>query len=309
MRGFVAMATVVAVLFSGCAAQSSDGAPAEEPLAFEDLDVSATKGLIRGVVISETITPIEGATVELRLGTATQKVSDAQGAFVFTELEPGDYFLTVSKAGYFPVQSSATVVAGVADPPIVKVQLVFDAANQPFTEMLQWTGFFACGAGSNLGNPPPPAPSGVGVNPCAVDAIACDEAGVCTLGSSNTHDFEFGAARLPDFGQAEAVWTGTQPLGNALNLGWHDEGTSDYKSISGESPLVLPTTREEIVEAHDENITSLLVRIFPGNQQELTVTLQQRFDVYVTYFYGFTPREGWTFFADGPCPGPADCGA
>ena len=309
----MAAVALVALLTAGCAASpaTNDGQePAAEPLAFEDLRVEESKGLIRGIVISETITPIEGATVELRLTEGgPRQVTDAQGAFVFNGLEPGDYFLTVSKAGYFEVQASASVVPGVAEPPIVKVQLIVDAASQPFTEILQWTGFFACGAGSNLGNPPPPAPSGVGVNPCAVDAIACEFTGVCTLGSSNTHTFEFGGGRLPDFGQAEAVWTGTQPLGNALNLGWHDEGTSDYKSISGESPLILPTTQEEMVAAHDENITSLLVRIFPGNEQELTVTLQQRFDVYVTYFYGFLPREGWSFVADGPCTTPEECGA
>jgi hypothetical protein len=294
---------LLAMTFAGCAGQGSDGAPepTTEPLAFEDLKVTESKGLIRGLVISETITPIAGAAIILVSENKTV-LSDAQGAFVFNDLEPGDYFLGISKTGYFTVQSSATVVAGVAEPQIVKVQLVFDAANQPFTELLQWTGFFACGTGTN-------AAGGIGFNPCAVDAIACDFVDVCLLGSSNVHEFVFGTARIPDFGQGEAVWTGTQPLGNALNLGWHDEGTADYKSISGESPLILPTTREEAVKAHDENITSLTMRIFPGTGQELTVTLQQRFDVYVTYFYGFVPREGWAFVNDGACAGPDQCGA
>lgn len=298
-------AALVAVLFAGCAggAGNESQPPAAEPLAFEDLTVSESKGLIRGLVLSETITPIEGARVDLRLGDApVTKVSDAQGAFVFTDLDAGDYFLTVSKPGYFDVQASATVVAGVAEPPIVKVQLVIDAENQPFTELLQWTGFFGCGTGTNAGG-------GIGFNPCAVDALMCDAADVCLLNSSNTHFFDFGTARLPDLAQAEAVWAGNQPLGNALNLGWHRAGTADFKSTSGESPLILPATYDEILEAHNENITGLLVRIFPGTGQELTVTVQQRFDVYVTYFYGFVPREGWAFVNDGPCASAEQCGA
>lgn len=308
MRGVVAAFALATLLMAGCASSpssESETEPFAEPIAFEDLEVKETKGLIRGIVISETITPIEGAQVELRLTTGSPtKITDAQGAFVFNDLEPGDYFLTVSKAGYFEVQASATVVAGVAEPPIVKVQLVVDVENQPFTELLQWTGFFACGIGTNGGGV-----TSVGVNPCAVDALTCDVADVCLLGSSNTHTFEFGTARVPDLAQAEAVWTGNQPLGNALNLGWHDEGTADFKGISGESPLILPATYDEIVEAHDANITSLLVRIFPGSNQELTVTTQQRFDVYVTYFYGFVPREGWAFVNDGACATPEQCGA
>ena len=305
MRGFVATAALLAVLFAGCAGPSPQAAAGDEPVAFEDLTVTESEGLIRGLVISETITPIEGATVELRVDGAKAQVTDAQGAFVFTALDPGDYFLTVSKAGYFTVQASATVVAGVAEPPIVKVQLVFDVANQPFTELQQWTGFFGCGAGTNGAG----GPVGGSVNPCAVDAIACDFFDACLMGTANVHEFPFSAARVPDFAQAEMVWSGTQPLGNYMNLGWYDEGVSDFKGATGESPLVVPTTRDEVVEAHDENITALTVRVFPGSDQELTLTMQQRFDVYVTYFYGFVPREGWTFHADGACVSPAECGA
>lgn len=291
MRGFVAVAALLAVLFSGCAAQSPETVPTEELVAFEDLTVSDSKGLIRGIVISETITPIEGATVELRLGTAMQKVSDAQGAFVFTELEPGDYFLTVSKAGYFPVQSSAVVVAGVAEPPIVKVQLLIDAASQPYTELLQWGAFLQCGAA---------IPMVGSLNPCAL------------TGSDNVHDFPFGSSRIPDFAQAEAVWTGTQPLGNYLSFGFYDPDSlaSNWKSVNTGSPAVVNATTEEIVDALDEEAEQLIVRLFPGTGPDgtnPTVVVEQRYDVYVTYFYGFAPRAGWVFAADGYCATPAQC--
>lgn len=301
MRGSLVALLVASSLLAGCSDGGGDPAaePAQEPDAFQDIDVTATTGAIRGLVITEAIVPIPGATVRLVQG-GQEKVTDDDGAFVFTGLEPGTYFLSVSKVGHFTVQTSAEVVAGVENPPIVKVVLVVDEATQPFTEMLQWSGFFACGVGTNAGG-------GIGVNPCAVDAIVCGQSGICLLGSSNTHDFPFGTDRVPDLAQAEAVWEGTQALGNDLYLGWHESGTADFTGVGGPSPLVLPATKEQIVDAHGENTTSLLARIFPGDSSPLTVTLQQRFDVFVTYFYGFVPREGWAFVVDGACTSPEQC--
>ena len=265
----------------------------EEPAAFQELEVAETKGLIRGIVISETITPIAGAQVDLRLqdGDATQ-ATDEQGAFVFNDLEPGDYFLTVSKAGYFTAQASATVVAGVKEPPIVKVQLLIDVVNQPYTELLQWSGFLQCGAA---------IPFVGSLNPCAF------------TGSDNVHEFPFGSNRTPEFAQAEAVWTGTQPLGNYLSFGFYDPDSlaSNWKSVNTGSPAVVNATKDEIVEALGDDAEQLIVRLFPGTVPDgtnPTVVVEQRYDVYVTYFYGFTPRPGWVFVMDGPCIDAEQCG-
>jgi hypothetical protein len=309
MNRILSVLALAGVLFAGCSAPASEPSPTEGA-GFEDLNLkpTASTGIIRGVVVDEAIRPIAGATVLLKGEAPKEATTTADGLFGFANLAPGTYFLTITKLGYFEAQQSTDVVAGVAEPPIVKVQLAVDAANQPFTELLTWTGFFGCGMGTNFGGVlPPPAPQRLGFNPCAVDALACEIADVCLLNTANTHDFFFGASRIPDFAQAEMVWQGTQALGNELNLGWHDEGTSDFKGTSGPSPLVLPATQEEILAAHDANITSLLVRVFPGSNTELTVTLQQTFDVYVTYFYGFVPREGWAFVTDGACTSPAQC--
>jgi hypothetical protein len=304
MRAVLVVALLIATLVAGCSGNGTTP-PATDvvPEAFQQIQVTATTGAIRGIVVSEAVVPIANVTVKL-LSVNKTKTTDAQGAFVFTDLEGGDYFLSVSKTGYFSVQASATVTPGLAEPPIVKVQLKVDISTQPYTELLKWTGFFACGVGTDGGGA-----VHAGVNPCAVDAITCDLSGVCLLGSSNVHEFVFGTPRVPEWAQAEAVWEGTQPLGNYLNMGWYDSGTADFKSATGTSPLTVPTDHAEIVKVHTENATSLTVRIFPGGSQSLTVTLQQKFDVYVTYFYGFVPREGWTFVADGECTTPEQCGA
>ncbi|MHB1261887.1 MAG: carboxypeptidase-like regulatory domain-containing protein [Thermoplasmatota archaeon] len=295
MRGIMVAAALVAVLFAGCSggAGTESQEPAAEPEAFEDLTVSDSKGLIRGIVLSETITPLEGATVNLRLGSEPMTtLSDAQGAFVFTDLDAGDYFLTVSKPGYFDVQASATVVAGVAEPPIVKVQLVFDVVNQPYTELLQWSGFLQCGAA---------IPMVGSLNPCAL------------TGSDNVHEFPFGTNRTPDFAQAEAFWSGTQPLGNYLSFGFYDPDSlaSNWKSVNTGSPAVVNATQDEITEAVGD-AGKLIVRLFPGTGPDgtnPTVVVEQRYDVYVSYFYGFRPPAGWIFVIDGSCSGPDECGA
>lgn len=299
VRVVAPLVLLLTALLAGCAGGSPSG-PADEPTppAFDDVQVTDTTGAIRGIVYDEAITPLEG--VRITLAGGANKTTDKDGAFVFSGLAAGDYFLTASKLGFKEVQQSATVVAGQKNPPITKIQLIFDAENQPFAELLQWTGFFGCGVGTN-------AAGGVGFNPCATDALLCDFVDVCLLNTANTHVFPFGGGRIPDFAQGEMVWDGTQAFGSGMNLGWHDSGTADFKSTTGESPLILPTNKTEILGAHDEDIESLMMRVFPGSGTELTITLQQRFDIYVTYFYGFEPREGWAFTLDGACSTPQQC--
>ena len=64
---------------------------------------------------------------------------------------------------------------------------------------------------------------------------------------------------------------------------------------------------ESVTDA-DGNVT-FMQQLVSLDYRVLASPLQQRFDVYATFFYGFVPREGWAFVNDGPCAGPADCGA
>jgi len=226
--------------------------------------------------------PIEGVLVTLAGG--ANKTTDAEGAFVFSNLEPGDYFLTASKPGYFPVQASTSVVAGERDPPITKVTLLVDQASQPFAEVLQWSAFLQCGMNAVA----------ISLNPCAF------------TGSDNVHDFEFNG-QVPQYAQAEVVWTGTQPLGNWLSFSIHDPDTSTgscYR-VNSQSPAVLKANQTQITDCYGEDAELLTYKIFPGSQPGTppvpTVLTNQRYDVYVQYFYGFTPREDYFFHQEGPC--------
>lgn len=126
------------------------------------------------------------------------------------------------------------------------------------------------------------------------------------------HDFEFGGGRIPDYIQVEAVWEGTQPAGNYLSLGFYDPDTaaSNWESVDGTSVLILNATAEEVAEALGDDANETTVRLFPGGGPDgtnPTLVLDQRYDIFVTHFYGFVPRVGWSLAVDGACNGPQDC--
>jgi len=288
----VAMA-LAALVLSGCSSKGNGAAAEPTPQAFENLQVTATTGAIRGLVVDEAVRPVANATVKLGGGNGT-KTSDAQGAFVFTDLAAGDYFLSVSKPGYFSTQASASVVAGVAEPPVVKVQLKIDAASQPYTEVLEWKAFLQCGAWAVV----------VTTNPCAL------------TGSDNVHSFPFGGNRTPDFAQGEAVWEGTQPLGNYLDFSINDPAATvpgACKEVNSVSPAILNMTPDEMTKCMGKDPTELVYKVFPGASPGTpptpTVVLNQNYNIFVTYFYGFTPKAGWSLAADGPCNTPQQCGS
>lgn len=139
----VAVASVMALLLSGCSAGDPNGGTTDDA---PGLKVTETTGGIRGVVVDQAITPLVGAAVNLAGGLSTK--SDAAGLFSFTGLQPGDYFIQVTKPGFRSVQASATVVAGEADPPIVRVLLDRLASADPYLEHFKLNGFYECGFGT-----------------------------------------------------------------------------------------------------------------------------------------------------------------
>lgn len=145
MRGVVAALSLVLVVLSGCSGGEGGGADGDTSFEDFDVEVTATTGAIRGVVVDERITPIPDATVKLTGSNTEQSATtDTEGRFAFSNLAPGTYFLAVSALLHSPSQTSVDVVAGVADPPITKVLLsrLFD--QQPFTEQTKIDGFIQC---------------------------------------------------------------------------------------------------------------------------------------------------------------------
>lgn len=277
-----------AVLLAGCA---DVPAPAPADADFSDLDLQATDttGVLRGVVVDARISPVEGATVRLQ-GVDATTTTTPEGTFGFSDLEPGTYFLTASKAGWTQVQQSATVVAGVRQPPVVRVLLEPVPDLLPRFEVQQQSGFLACGAATLL----------------TVHAL-CNDLAL----NEDTSYLRFDLGGTPDWFQTELVWESTQPLGSNLyqiNYVTAADGSFTGDRIGegiGESPMVHGSGREA-AEAVGLGANGVTVGVFSGGPVlETGVAVDQRFDVYVVTFHNFTPDEGYVFVRDGPPTVPA----
>ena len=259
-------------------------------------------GSIRGIVVTDSITPIVGADVKLLAdGKEQAKKTSASGSFLFTDLKPGNYFVTASKAGYKTIQSSATVTADEANPPVTKVVLPIDLSNTPYAQLTTWKGFLECGFGVLLPENPSPTRGGA-VNPCAVSPD-----------SHNTNKVDLSNG-MPTFLQAELVWKGTQAASNILAEGILDPNSitpMDFVNVHGESPVILKAPQTLLAKYLGNGTTSALERVFPSGSdgQPATAITNQDFTIYNTMFYGFLPKDTWSFANDGECTTPAQCGA
>lgn len=136
---------LTALVLAGC---SGGGSPDDQPTGEEApaVEATATTGGIRGVVVDDRITPVKGATVVVNPGNKTLQ-SDAQGLFVISGLDPGDYFVKASHPLYNEVQQTTTVVAGDSNPQALKLQLTRLIFAQPYATTEKFEGYIVCSAG------------------------------------------------------------------------------------------------------------------------------------------------------------------
>jgi hypothetical protein len=320
MRGVLLAVAVMVVALSGCSDGGGPPAPPPEEAALDDLELEATEttGVIRGLVVDEAIRPVANVTVTLLADPPRATKSNGNGAFGFDELEPGSYFLRAEKPGFGSVQQSADVVAGLADPPIVKVLLSADLSTTPFFDAYAFDGFIQCSftlvAVSFAACSAPPIFTG----------LACDLTGLC-LGNVTTDNFavRYSLAKPPTWLQSEMLWESTQALGGemALMYSWDcgDEngGFLCDHGAEGVSPILLTANQTEIAEINEGNLGNgtdeqLFVRVFNRGLREtdlgpgggLGATIEQRFSIYSHFFYGYEPTPDWRFSVSSEVPKP-----
>lgn len=316
MRGFPAVAALVlsAALLAGCSGGDKTADPADDA-DFTDLDLQAseTTGVLRGVVVDSAIRPIANANVSVSGPAAAQTVTNAEGLFGFSALQPGTYFVRVSKAGYNETQASADVVAGVDDPAIVKVLLSANPANLPYVSTYIFEGFIECSESL-----------------VAAGHATCSAAGL----PNDKFIVSYPLDRPPQWVQSEAVWESTQAVSPGLDVVYSYQGETvlltNYVEARGPSPLLLQANATVAASAGTGlgNGTDLLIRVFnepvdgtrpsdPAQGDDCVdrpalggcatgfgVTIEQAFNIVTNVFYGFEPREGWLYTVDGPHPPP-----
>ena len=292
------MRAIVGVLLlatlAGCAEEPL--APEQADTTFEGLEAEVTDetGISRGVVVDASITPVVDARVVLRSSGDEARTND-NGAFLFSDLDPGTYFLDVSKPGFIGAQSSATVEAGVESPGVVKVLLDRDPAGTPYVNAYSFNGRIECGT-----------------NVVALCGGVRDFTGLGEDTYSSLYDTEGNITHL----QSEMVWENTQSFGDSFSVnhryatqeqfdgGFYEGGLTRG---TGPSPLLVITD----VEAYNENRVGddyeLLLSIFAGPSSAVSavgVALSQDYQMFIHEFHGYAPPEGWRFTDGAGVPRP-----
>lgn len=296
------------LLAAGLAGCAEEGAAPEEQTSedFDDVEVTVTDttGAIRGVVVNDAIVPVAEATIELGQGDATTK-TDAQGRFSFSDLDPGTYFLTITKPVHEPAQTSVVVEAGVEEPPIVKVQLNRLFTETPYMETVNYRGFVGCAYNMFISST------------CVNDYTRIDPTGTCNGGCA---PFVTGVVDQREY-QSE-VGRGWQTI--IWEMAWESSaaGTAEemqitvsfkerqgashwYTSKSSPQPFRLQCDVDTICPEQQDGADGEPM-IDPEGQDNLwnmisagdsNVALQQDIEIFQSNFYFAPPPEGWSFIA------------
>jgi hypothetical protein len=296
MRSLLAVMILTATALAGCAGEPTT-TPEDQFQGFEDdLQATATTGIIRGVIADETISPLPGATITVR-GTELHAETDENGLFGFTDMEPGNYFLEATKKGYTKVQSNVAVVAGVDKPEIARFLLEFIPGTQPYITALTFNGHLTCGAAVFA--------TSVGCTTSPQVAEMINDASVFA------HQFDV----QPSHVAAELVWEDTQaasgmfiweitPGGNT-HIGYRE--TTPSPALAYLDQATIEAEQGSIMDDNGINF-----RFFAGPHELCDgiygfgcgVTLDQGADAYIHEFHNMLPTEGWRFTIDGDHPLP-----
>lgn len=277
--------------------------PTQEPCAIE------------GVVVDETITPIEGVMIVVQ-DTEARATSGPNGTYRIPCLEPGTYFLEASHPLYGPVQASFTVAADATPPPLLKIQLQRIISTEPYTAQIQLAGYVFCSSST-----------------ATVISEECGEGlGVPGLGRVGGHpenraqvDFFTDGSLLRSV-VAELVWEPTLTVGSGVQEGQVHAGLFTehfcdpicrYDALvddkRGPSPLILRDGDGEQggpnYFAGDQNLTQIKptpetrfsVFVWASDEQD-GILFEQPYEVLVTLAYVLPLPEGWSVVAGDATP-------
>lgn len=306
MRIWIITCLALTAVLAGCSDdESSPGDDGGEDLFDEKPRATSTTGVIRGVVLDETITPLAGAVISIT-GSDHETTSNDKGAFAFSGLEEGSHILSVSKAGYEATQTSTLVVAGVDDPPILKVQLVRAPGTEPFIIPHDHNGRLDCSFKLAI-----PGVGHLGGNMChelEVDGTTVLPSVIGRMPLDET----------PEFLQSELNWESTQQFGEGLDwmYSWECNSNGGFlcdHSASGTSPVVNRLNSSQIDSGRFEGTPfgpdrDVLLRVFsdtsPTAADLFGVTIQQKFQAFTFAFYNIVPDEDYVYSTDGAYPLP-----
>ncbi len=283
----------IITMMAGCSDDSptalTDGGP--------DVGVKATEttGVIRGVVVDESVRPVAGAvvTVPRQAGEPLVAETNAEGAFGFEGLEPGTYFIQVTKVGYFDTQQSTEVLAGVDEPPFVKILMLANPDAVPYSRVSEFTGFIECSTS-------------------VIAVCSVPNNGITGNVTNDRFDTIEESDPNPAFMQAELVWESTQSLFPNLYIALHASQDGDRGEqlgwIEGPSPQVLTFAGDELTPHSFGTVNDIMVQVFSAgfiDEGQFELTVNQEFQIFTTTTYQFQPPAGWMYHVNGEAVPPS----
>ncbi len=259
----IILLALIAITFAGCSEEAPAETTTDGPTG-KDVETKKGLGAISGVVVSETIMPIAGATVSIT-GGSQQVTTDEGGLFIFPDVSPGTYFLEITADRYVGSQTSVEVEAGEVAKP--RILLKADTSPIPYKVTHPHTGFMQ-------------AWGGIGhffLTALAPEAAACD----CSL------HFE------PDPNPVEYIY----------EVIWEDNAPAPHLGYYYELDQTLPEYGEGISRYGESPIYYVVDASMFGEQEEMRarftgpdegVTIDQSFDLFVTVWYVGAAPEGWS---------------
>lgn len=323
----VALLTVAGCLGLGGEDSSSSDAP-------ETASVSEDTGGIEGVVTDEAVQPIPGANVTLvDLDRTTEATED--GAYAFSEVEPGEHTLRVEAEGHLGTEETVSVRAG--EVTVRDFVLATETGTEAYTTELELNGFFECGfeVGWNVTGtvpaPPEQAPDPryffLGLATCAVPNSVLEEVGA---GGNATNDkFAHSFETDPPLSTLvyEMGWEPENQFADWMTTrmeveGFANDGVGTIFRTQGPSPIHIRLDApvwSELSEnftaqceegddqycgySFDANGFPLQTRVFPAwqcasEQGGGCAVVQQPFTHFITAFYNEPAPQGYRLLGD-----------
>jgi hypothetical protein len=316
MRGRPAAVALLlaAALLAGCTGGGAKAGAGKGPGNDLPVEVSATTGAIRCVVVDDQIRPVGNATVVARGSTMQRNTTtDDQGRCVLSGLDPGTYFLVVTSPRTKPVQSSVEVAAGVTEPPLTRIQVERLFTQAAYSVQVVRDGFFQC------------SQDGASVfyssSNCSDGIFGPASEAEPALSNVTTQQREWHSDVAPGWQEIvfEMAWEPTSD-GTSQKMGMivstykpTRDGAHCFAELIGTSPDRLQI---DVGVAHETNCGVKPTQIPPEGMQNMSyfvsvrsadgltpgLAVNQEFKVYLTMFHYGRPKEGWSVVAGDPLP-------
>lgn len=308
--------TLVSLWLSGCAGADAKEEPVAPTVASGD---TLDGGTLRAIIIDDAALPLQGATVGItQLG--LQSTSDETGTALFTNLPPGSYQVAAATLGYSSAAKAVNVEVGVES--AVTLTLIPIVIETPFQQTFgPLQGYFDCRMGATTvastwtaacGTVSVPlvgfvGPGTAGQNPWANDnsvlkfQVATNNTQTVigdmrwtpsAVGTSTSLRFAFSYD-----GRPSTHWWCSGEGPSELQWRWEAEAESTCSNVGSSDEEPVPRT-------HNDDGEPLTMRVYANApfgtlENPVYLTLQQKFEIITTVFYGERAPDVFSGFTDG----------